>query len=80
MTLTIELSEKDIKDILAQHIKHKLGDAQVDFNNVTLLVKSKQNYRAVWESAGVVVTTELEKYIPKGPEALPELKASVQLD
>jgi hypothetical protein len=47
----IEISEVDLKKLIIDHIKTKLGDHFFDETKVTIEVKSKQNYKSEWESA-----------------------------
>lgn len=63
--ITVELTEKEIKDVLISHINNKLGDFAIAPNDIKILVKSKQNYKSEWEEAGVVATSRTEKYIPE---------------
>lgn len=52
MKIKIELTEHDLKRIIANEILQKLGDLN-KFNeaNIKILVKSKQNYKSEWEIA-----------------------------
>jgi hypothetical protein len=63
--VTVTLTEKEIKQVLADHLNEKLGSLSVSPENISLLVKSKQNYRAEWEEAGVVYTNRISEYIPE---------------
>lgn len=64
MRLNIEITEEEIKELIANHINCQLGDSKISTANVYLLVKSKQNYRSEWESAGAIATSNPEDYIP----------------
>lgn len=63
--ITIELSEKELKEIVANHLNEKLGSLSVSDKDVKFLVKSKQNFRSTREECGIVVTNRIENYIPE---------------
>jgi RNase P/RNase MRP subunit POP5 len=63
--VTVELTEKELREIVARHLNEKLGSLSVAEKDVKFLVKSKQNYRSTWEECGVVITNRIEKYIPE---------------
>ena len=50
MKVNIELTDKDIKELICKHLDNfYLGDFYE--RNVKIYVKSKQNYRSEWEEA-----------------------------
>ncbi len=50
MKVNIELTSTDIKELICKHLGNfYLGDFYE--RNVTIYVKSKQNYRSEWEEA-----------------------------
>ena len=52
MNVRIELSEKDVKDLLIDYLKSQLGESiLLTENNIKIEVKSKQNYKSEWEVA-----------------------------
>lgn len=63
--ITIEIGAKEIREVLADHVNRKLGSMALAPEDIELLVKSKQNYKAEWEVAGVVYTNARETYIPE---------------
>jgi hypothetical protein len=63
--IILELSEKELREIVAKHLNEKLGSLSVAERDVKFLVKSKQNYRSTWEECGIVVTNKIESYIPE---------------
>ena len=49
--LNIEIDEETIKEVLLIYLQEKLGGVKLAPNEITIEVKSKQNYRAEWEPA-----------------------------
>jgi len=47
----IEISEKELRDLVDEHLRRKLGSCVFDEKNVVIEVKSKQNYKSEWEQA-----------------------------
>lgn len=60
MKLTIELTEKEIRTALANHISNVFG-IQFSVEEVPIEVKSKQNYKSEWESAAIRINFTIEK-------------------
>jgi len=50
MRIRIELTEEDLRRLVADEIRARTG-GPFDEKRVTIEVKSKQNYRSEWESA-----------------------------
>lgn len=50
MKIKIEITEKELKKIIKEHIDDTLNK-DIDMNDVKILVKSKQNYKSEWEAA-----------------------------
>lgn len=50
MTIKIDISEQDIKNILAKYISEQIGNP-VDATKICIEVKSKQNFKSEWERA-----------------------------
>lgn len=59
MKLRVEVTENDLKNMVAAYINDKLGSLEVDTSNVVIEVKSKQNYRAEWEKADYRAVVEV---------------------
>lgn len=51
MIVRIELSEKELRALVAQHLRDLLGDIAPRQDDVRIEVKSKQNYKSEWEEA-----------------------------
>lgn len=71
--VTITYTEREIKQLIADDANRKLGSLAIDADQIHLLVKSKQNYKCTWESAGVLATNDQEEL-----GKLPELKATIE--
>ena len=56
MNITIELTRKDMEKLIAAEIQRRMGDVEIDASKVDIKVKSKQNYKAEWESADFKAT------------------------
>lgn len=50
MQIKIELTEQDLKRIIKNHIASKV-DHRIDERKISILVKSKQNFKSEWEEA-----------------------------
>lgn len=55
MRINIEINENDLKKLILDYIENKV-DHNVDLNRVSILVKSKQNYKSEWELAAFKAT------------------------
>ena len=51
MTISIELTEEDLKKLIYKEIASRLNTDNLDIPRVSIKVKSKQNYKSEWESA-----------------------------
>lgn len=49
MNINIELTEYDLKKLVADHLREKLGDVPFKETDIRIEVKSKQNFRGEWE-------------------------------
>ena len=47
----IEIGTEELRDIVTRHLESKFGDRDLDKKFPTIETKSKQNYKAEWESA-----------------------------
>jgi hypothetical protein len=70
MKIKVEIDQKKIKELIAEYVNSKLGELTVEAGNISILVKSKQNFRSTWEECDIIATNAVEKYIP-------EIKAEV---
>lgn len=50
MNLGVELTEKDIKQLIKSYLETQLN-REIDDSEISIEVKSKQNYKSEWESA-----------------------------
>lgn len=51
MKINIEIDESELRRLVFEHIRSKLGDAKINPKHVKIQVKSKQNYKSEWEEA-----------------------------
>jgi hypothetical protein len=51
MKFRIELTEKDVRRIVAEYIQEMTGNNVVNPEYIKIEVKSKQNYKSEWEIA-----------------------------
>ena len=58
MKVKIELSEENIRHILADYLNEKYH-VDIAAKDLHILVKSKQNYRSEWEKADIKIDQEL---------------------
>lgn len=57
--VTVEYTEADLIQLIREDMNSKMPGVILDKNGISIEVKSKQNYRAEWESAafrGIVKT------------------------
>jgi ribosomal protein L25 (general stress protein Ctc) len=59
MKVRIELSEKDVRRLIREHLQNQVGDLPVTEDNITIQVKSTQNYKSEWEKADFRAVFEL---------------------
>lgn len=50
MKIEIEVNANDLKKLVKQHLSNMLN-VDIDENNLSICVKSKQNYKSEWENA-----------------------------
>lgn len=55
MEINIELTEKDLRELVKQKIE-SLINTSVDTNMIHIQVKSKQNYKSEWEETAFKAT------------------------
>lgn len=51
MQMKIELTEREVRELVYDYLEKTLGDINFKKEDVQIQVKSKQNYRSEWESA-----------------------------
>jgi len=51
MTIVIELSEHDLRKLILEELRNRLGNVPLVETDVVIEVKSKQNYKSEWEPA-----------------------------
>ncbi len=51
MHLRIELTEAELRELVCEHLRAKLGSIELDERDVRIEVKSKQNWKSEWEEA-----------------------------
>lgn len=56
MKIAIEIDERTLRQLVYNHILAVLGDVPVDEKDITIEVKSTQNYRSEWEPAAFRAT------------------------
>lgn len=63
MKLQIEITEKDLRAMVLERIQKDLGDAgsKLDESDVTIEVKSKQNWKSEWERAEFRARVEVDQ-------------------
>lgn len=49
--LDIELDERELRALVLLHLREILGDIELKEDEITIEVKSKQNYKSEWEVA-----------------------------
>lgn len=56
MLLKIELGEEDVKKLVIEELKRRLGETELNPKYLSIETKSKQNYKSEWEVAAYRVT------------------------
>lgn len=49
--LEITIDESKLREIIAKYLRDRLGDTDIDVQQIKIQVKSDQNYKSVWETA-----------------------------
>jgi hypothetical protein len=60
MQIKIEVTEKDVRFLVAEYMSAKLGDVPFDEKKVHILVKTKSNWKAEWEDGAFCATYEAD--------------------
>jgi RNase P/RNase MRP subunit POP5 len=50
-SVKIEITEKELRDLIFDHLAEKFGHCSFNKSKVVIEVKSKQNYKSEWETA-----------------------------
>lgn len=58
MHIKIELNERTLKNLILKDLQSKMGDVNIKPDDIHIEVKSKQNYKAEWESAAFRATVD----------------------
>ena len=56
MTINIEISEIEIKQLIYNELERLLGEIKLDKTQVNIMVKSKQNFKSEWEHSDFKAT------------------------
>jgi hypothetical protein len=59
MNVKIEVSEKDLRALVLQHVQSIVGCLPITPEQVQIEVKSKQNYKSEWEEAAFRATLNI---------------------
>ena len=51
MEISITIDERKLKQLIQDHIQEVLGEVTFDHTEITIEVKSKQNWKSEWEAA-----------------------------
>jgi hypothetical protein len=49
-SVNLEVTEKELRELVLTYIRNQLGDLPVSADDVKIMVKTRQNYRAEWET------------------------------
>jgi hypothetical protein len=63
MKIQIQITEKELREMVLSRIRDELGDAatKLDENDVQIEVKSLQNYKSEWEKASFRARVEVDR-------------------
>lgn len=64
MNIDITLTEHDLKPLVVAELARRLGELPLESSDVTIEVKSKQNYRAEWEKAAFRARVTVARWFP----------------
>ena len=56
--LKITLDEKLLEKLILNYFQEKLGDINIELKDITIEVKSKQNFKSEWERANFRAVVE----------------------
>jgi hypothetical protein len=65
MKINIEIDEQTIKQLILDYIQDKLGNIPIASADVSIMVKSKQNYKSTWEVADFKAEYKYDSYLTK---------------
>jgi hypothetical protein len=58
MNITVEITEQDLKRLILAELRQTMPESEIVETDVTIEVKSKQNYRSEWEPAAFRATVK----------------------
>lgn len=61
MKLHLEIAERDLRRLVIAHVKDLLGTIEIKDGDITIEVKSRQNYKSEWEPAEFRARVEVER-------------------
>ena len=54
MKITVSITSKDVKDLIIRKLQNELPNVEISENNVSIMVRSKQNYQVKeWERGDI---------------------------
>lgn len=56
MTINLELTEAELKELVHKELARRLGDISFEPKDVKIVVKTKQNWKAEWEEGAYKAT------------------------
>jgi hypothetical protein len=60
LQIHLELSEIDLKKLIKEYFESRINSS-IDYNLISIQVKSKQNYKSEWEEANFRATYDSSK-------------------
>lgn len=51
MNIQIEITEKELRELVLAKLQFLMGELTLEAKDITIQVKSKQNYKSEWEEA-----------------------------
>lgn len=61
MKVSIEIDEAKLKELVRDYVNEQLGELAAAVDDIKIETKSKQNYRAEWETASFRATIQISK-------------------
>lgn len=60
MKIRIEIDQERLRQLVLADIKRQLGSIPIDFKDIDIQTKSKQNYKSEWEVAAFRAIVDIE--------------------
>jgi len=85
MRISLRITHEELLRIIQEHIQKKFASSELTPGDITIYVKSKQNYKASWEPADVMVVNAeaREEYnqlmVGRDIQKLPVIEATVEV-